>query len=149
MAPATGESATSPGPSVLVGGSALAVEVASVPETRARGLSGRDSLPDRAGMLFLFESGIAGPFWMNGMRFPLDIVWIGADCTVVDVTLAAPPPATGTPVEALPLYRPSAPAAYVLELNAGQAQSLGVSVGAGVRFSGVEAAQGRCGSGAP
>jgi uncharacterized membrane protein (UPF0127 family) len=135
---------------VLVGGSALiAVEVAPDPETRARGLSGRDSLPDRAGMLFVFESGIAGPFWMKGMRFPLDIVWIGADCTVVDVTLGAPPPATGTPVEALPLYRPSAPAAYVLELNAGEAQSLGARVGATVRFSDIAAAEGRCGAGAP
>ena len=53
-----------------VGGVEFEIEVAHTPSDRARGLSNRDSLPQMAGMLFVFESGEASSFWMKEMRFP-------------------------------------------------------------------------------
>lgn len=88
-------------------------------------------------MLFIFPSGRASAFWMKGMRFPLDFVWIGAHCRVVDLTLEVPAPAPGTPDGQLPVYRSSAPAAYTLEVNAGEVSRRGITVGDPVRFVGV------------
>ena len=72
---------------------------------------------------------------MKDMRFPLDFIWIGADCRVVDVTVEVPPPAPGTPNRELPTYRSSRPAAYTLEVNAGEVERHGVAIGDPVRFS--------------
>ena len=71
---------------------------------------------------------------MKGMRFPIDFVWIGAGCTVIDVTLGASAPPAGTADSALPLYTPSAPILYALEINAGEVAELGIEVGAPVAF---------------
>ena len=37
-------------------------------------------------MLFVFPSGRTSAFWMAGMRFPLDFVWISENCTVSEIT---------------------------------------------------------------
>ena len=76
--------------------------------------------------------------WMKEMLFDLDLVWIGEDCTVVDVTGKAPRPEPGTPDARLPTYRSSVPATYSLEVNAGDVERLGVRVGDSVRFSGFD-----------
>ena len=122
-------------PTVAVGGVEFEVEVAHTPADRAKGLSGRDSLPPNTGMLFVFESGRASTFWMKGMRFPLDFVWIGGDCTVVDVAIDAPPE-PGVPDSQLVRYEPAAPAVYTLEINAGAVGAQGIGIGDEVRFSG-------------
>ena len=58
------------GPAVTVGNAVFEVEIADTPQLRTKGLSGRDTLPDMSGMLFVFESGRTSNFWMKGMRFP-------------------------------------------------------------------------------
>ena len=124
------------GPAVTVGSAVFEVEVADNPELRTKGLSGRDSLPDMSGMIFIFESGRASDFWMKGMSIPLDFVWIGGECTVVDTHSNVQPPAAGTSDGELPLYRSGSPAVYTLEINAGKVEELGVEVGDEVTFSG-------------
>ena len=124
------------GPAVTVGNAIFEVEVADTPELRAKGLSGRDSLPDMSGMIFVFESGQASSFWMRGMRIPLDFVWIGEECTVVDIHSNVQPPAPGTNDGELPLYRSDNPAVYTLEINAGNVAEFGIEVGDAVKFSG-------------
>lgn len=128
--------APSSAPTVRIGGAAFGVEVVHTPEARAQGLSGRPSLADGYGMLFVFEHPAEHSFWMKDMLIPLDFVWIGADCAVVDVTTDVPPPAPGTETGDLPLYRPSAPVLYTLEVGAGLADELGIRVGDRVSFSG-------------
>ena len=118
-----------------MGGVEFEVEIVHTPAERARGLSGRDSLRPMTGMLFVFESGKASAFWMKDMRFPLDFVWIGEECGVVDTTLNAPQP-SGAPDSALLLYESASPAAYTLEVNAGELEALGIQKGDAVRFSG-------------
>ena len=124
-------------PLVTIGDAEFVVEVLRTPEERSRGLSGRPSLEPGSGALFVFESGRASAFWMKGMLFDLDFVWIGGGCTVVDVTERVPRPAPGTPDGSLPTYSPDAPAAYNLEIDAGEAESAGIVPGDRVRFSGV------------
>jgi uncharacterized membrane protein (UPF0127 family) len=91
------------------------VEVAETPAARERGLSERDRLVPGTGMLFPFEAPFYAGFWMKGMRFSLDIVWIGPDQRVLGVTAMVP--CTGDPC---PVAFPPAPTALVLEVNQGE-----------------------------
>jgi uncharacterized membrane protein (UPF0127 family) len=114
---------------VEVGGVSVTAEVADDEASRTRGLSGRDRLDPDAGMLFLLP-GDSPSFWMKGMRFPIDIVWIKGG-RVVDVTAGVQPPA-GTN-EALATYSPRRAANRALEVNAGWAARHNVEPGDGVR----------------
>ena len=112
-------------------------ELATTPQERGKGLSGRESLLPKTGMLFTFESGVVSRFWMIDMLFPLDFVWISSECVVVDITAAVPAPRVGTPPSELELYTSALPASYTFEINAGEAATHGITVGAPVRFFGV------------
>ncbi len=61
---------------VLVGSALVQAEVVGSQEKLARGLSGRAALAEGMGMLFLMPERKRQTFWMQGMRFPLDIIWI-------------------------------------------------------------------------
>ncbi|MFN3487243.1 MAG: nucleotide-binding domain containing protein, partial [Planctomycetota bacterium] len=73
---------------VRIGRLVIDAEVARTAEERAQGLSGRDSLAEDAGMLFVLEREHVPSFWMKGMRFPLDFVWVSAEGRVVDLLRA-------------------------------------------------------------
>ena len=117
-------------------GFSFQVELALTPEQITRGLSYRDSLPPGTGMLFVYPDEAPRSFWMFEMRFPLDMVWIGGDCAVVDITENAPPPEPGQASSELPLFSPKDPARYVFEINAGEARQHGVGIGDRVEFDG-------------
>ena len=118
---------------VRVGDAAVRAEVADDDAERARGLSGRSRLARDAGMYFVLPS-TATRFWMKGMRFPLDMVWIRGD-RVVDVSARVPNPRPRTPESKLPIYSSSKPADRVLEVNAGWAKDNGVRNGDEVSLS--------------
>ncbi|MDX1536041.1 MAG: DUF192 domain-containing protein, partial [Candidatus Spechtbacterales bacterium] len=69
----------------------ITVELAEKPEDKAKGLSGRSSLAEEHGMLFVFNRPGTYSFWMKEMNFPIDIIWIGEDMRVVDITKNAKP----------------------------------------------------------
>ncbi len=119
---------------VRIGELVIDAEVARTPEERGQGLSGRSSLPDEGGMLFVFQQEGQPGFWMREMRFPLDFIWISQDGLVMDLTEDVPPPDAGVPDEPLPRYQPDAPVLYVLEVNAGIIRQSGVQVGDAVTF---------------
>ena len=125
-------------PTVTVGERIFDVEVASTPAARQRGLSGRASLADSAGMLFVFESGRTTSFWMKDMMIPLDFIWIGDGCTVVDVHTDVLPPSSET--ESLEMLSSASPARYTLEVNAGKVAELGIAIADPVRFGGLSGA---------
>ena len=118
-----------PSAEVIIGGRWITAEAAISPSARERGLSGRTGLKEGSGMLFIFpEKGIY-PFWMKGMLFPIDIVWIDGNA-IVDIAPNLPPP-----LEAslnLQLYQPRAAADYVLEVPAGLVSAAGWKIGDGV-----------------
>ena len=121
-------------PIVRVDETDFLVELAVEPEERIRGLSGRAALSPGTGMLFVYDIESRFRFWMREMEFPLDIVWIGAGCQVVDISVNVPPPEPGTSLADLPRYSPGVPALYVLEINGGEAEALGLGVGDPVEF---------------
>lgn len=110
--------------------SGLDLDIADTEPLRRLGLGGRDALSDNAGMLFVFPTSDRHGFWMKGMRFPLDIIWI-SDGTVVDIVTLSPP-YPGLPIP--PSHTPKADADLVLELNAGKAAELGIREGVRVSF---------------
>ena len=95
-----------------------------------------------AGMLFVYDSPKVLDFWMKNMHFPLDILWIGPDCTLVDFSRNVPPPTPGTQSSDLERYRPSAEIQHVLEVNAGAAADM--QVGNTVEFGGAIAGEYGC-----
>ncbi len=105
-------------------GRVFTVEVADTDKKKEKGLGERDALPPDRGMYFPFSSGQHWVFWMKGMRFPIDILWI-RDGKIVDID-ASVPVAQG---EKLETYSPVEPADAVLELNAGMAQEIGLRAG--------------------
>src|SRR3989338_5701660 len=59
-----------------IGDQAVRVTVADTPESRERGLSGRDGLASDEGMLFVFQNDGYHTFWMKDMLFSIDIIWL-------------------------------------------------------------------------
>ncbi len=74
-----------PGGNVLV-----QAEVASTQTQRAQGMMCRESAPDGAGMLFLFQQPSHGQFWMYNTYTPLDILFIDQDGRVIWSSPMAP-----------------------------------------------------------
>ncbi len=106
-----------------VGEYVLPIEIAETPEERSRGFSGREKPLSGQGLLFVFEKSGQYGFWMKGMRFAIDIVWIDADWRVVEVTRDVRP-------ESYPqTFTSAAPVAYVLELPTGDANLFNIDVG--------------------
>ena len=135
---------TPAGPVVSIGGTIFTAEVADTPALRSKGLGERDSLDEQTGMLFVFPEGHTSSFWMKGMRFPLDFVWIGEDCTVVDLTQNVQHSPPDTPTSQLDLFNSSTPAAYTFEINAGEVSRFGINVGDHVSFHGIDSEFAKC-----
>ena len=118
-------------PLTLPSGKVLQVEVMVKDEDRAMGLMFRPSLAPDRGMLFLFEAPDFHGIWMKNCRFPIDILWLDEERKIVHVAETVPP----CKAEPCPVYNPLRKAAYVVELNAGQARREKAVVGATVRFA--------------
>lgn len=111
---------------ITIGGVSVAVEVADNAQERSQGLSGRATLHDGEGMLFLLDEPSVPRFWMPDMRFPIDIVWISTQQEVVGIDAYLPPlDNINAPVH----YSPEVPAGMVLEVPAGYAERAGIDVG--------------------
>ena len=61
---------------VTINGRSIKVRVADTEATQVQGLSGFRTLPHDQGMLFVFNKAAYYAFWMKGMQFPLDVVWL-------------------------------------------------------------------------
>jgi uncharacterized membrane protein (UPF0127 family) len=79
-------------------------------------------------MLFLFGAGSVQTFWMFGMNFPLDMIWISGT-TVAGFAQDVPAPASGTALWSLPVYTSPANVDKVLEVNAGTVAKYNIKVG--------------------
>jgi uncharacterized membrane protein (UPF0127 family) len=133
LALVAGRAGTAPAvvPLTLPSGSVLQVEVMVKDEDRAMGLMFRPSLARDRGMLFVFETEDFHGIWMKNCRFPIDIVWLDEERRVVHVAEAAPP----CKVDPCPVYQPMKKAAYVVEINAGQARREKATLGSRLEFA--------------
>jgi hypothetical protein len=110
---------------VMIKGHVIKVEIANTPESRAKGLSGREKLGADEGMLFVMDNKRYHSFWMADMKFPIDIIWI-SDNKVVDLTKNAPIP---TDPKNIPVFTPSTEVNRVLEVNAGYIEANSIAIG--------------------
>jgi uncharacterized membrane protein (UPF0127 family) len=112
-------------PYVDLNGHRFTIEIAADDASRAHGLMDRTKMDADHGMLFVFEDDAPRTFWMKNTKIPLDMLFFDADAKLVSVQHNVPPcvadPCAG--------YSSGAPARYVLELNAGQANELKVTSG--------------------
>ena len=111
---------------VELAGQRYVVEVADDHEERARGLMFRDSLEEGHGMLFIHEREERQAYWMKNTRIPLDILYFDSMLQLVSQQRNVPPCSAG---DRCPSYPSQSPALYVLELNAGEADRLGLRDG--------------------
>jgi uncharacterized membrane protein (UPF0127 family) len=110
-------------PSVAIRDVGIDVTLADSEQERTRGLSGVSSIGAREGLLMVFEEAGHHAIWMKDMNFPIDIIWIGDDLTVVDISEAVSPDSYPA------IYEPEMPARMALEVNARFAATYRIRVG--------------------
>ena len=101
----------------------LRVEVAADEQRRRLGLMGRTELPARHGMLFDFGAPTLVTMWMKDTPLSLDMLFLDEHGQVVGLQARTTPYS----VALIPTVQP---VRYVLEINAGEAQALGLARGA-------------------
>jgi uncharacterized membrane protein (UPF0127 family) len=100
------------------------VEVADSASERRVGLMNRASLPEDAGMVFLFEEPSDGGFWMKNTRIPLSIAFWSEEGRILAILDMQPCEADPCPV-----YDPGVGFVGALEVNQGFFDRRGVRVG--------------------
>lgn len=115
-----------------IGGKKIQVEIAATPLRHTQGLSGRSALCADCGMLFVVSNAQIQEYWMKGMNFPLDFIFIRHD-QVVGVAEDVPVIAPGT-AGAVSRISTRVPVDRVLEVNAGFVARHQISVGDKVLF---------------
>jgi uncharacterized membrane protein (UPF0127 family) len=111
-------------------GAVYRVEVARTPEEQAQGLMYRESLPEKAGMIFLFSDNGVHRFWMKNTMIPLDMIWMDPSGKVLFVSADTPP----CKADPCPSYGPDSPASQVLEIAGGNAAKEKIVVGSVLKF---------------
>ena len=125
----TGKGAPSYG---VVNGRAFYLEVASDAASRGLGLGGRGALAEDSGMLFVFPAEGFHSFWMRDVSFPLDLLYISRDGTIVDIQRMEPQP--GVSDSSLTIYSPPVEVLLALEINGGTALRHGIETGMVIGF---------------
>lgn len=121
-----------PGAKLIINKHIIPIEIAATSQEKSLGLGERDSLPAENGMLFPYDRKDRYQFWMKGMRFPLDFIWIDGT-TIVDLIENVPPPTSA--FENLPVFQPRVPVDKILEVNAGLIKKYGIKIGDSIRIT--------------
>jgi uncharacterized membrane protein (UPF0127 family) len=119
---------------ITVGETPLTVDLAVTGFEQALGLGYRNGLEPGTGMLFVGTEPRPKTFWMKGMRFCLDIVWIENGQIVGAAESVCPDPA-GTPDEERARFASELPVTHVLEVPAGWLAEHGYGPGTPVDLS--------------
>jgi len=106
------------------------VELATRTDQQVQGLMFRRTLAPDAGMLFLYDTDHAIEMWMKNTLIPLDMIFIRADGTIINI-------AERTVPQSLATIGSAGPARAVLEVNGGTAQRLGIKPGDRVLYPGL------------
>ncbi|HSX29777.1 MAG TPA: DUF192 domain-containing protein [Candidatus Saccharimonadales bacterium] len=114
---------------LAVGTQRYKLETITTPQAMIKGLGGRTSLARNAGMLFAYDQSAPNRcFWMRGMRFPLDIMWLDTYKRVVHVEQGLSPKTY--PKE----FCAPQTSQYVIELNAGEVHRSHIGIGQTLSF---------------
>ncbi len=110
---------------IKIGNHYFWVKIAQTHQARQQGLAGKKQLGENEGMLFVFKEKQCPSFWMKGMLFPLDFIWLAGN-KVVDLNENVPPSKTDAEIS---YYQPSIPVDKVLEVKAGSIKKYGIKIG--------------------
>ena len=98
------------------------VEIADTKEKRERGLMFRSILDENKGMLFILPEKSFANIWMKNTILSLDVLFISVDNIIVDLVK-----------ETFPLsekiYTSKMLVKYILEINAGLIDKIGIKIG--------------------
>jgi uncharacterized membrane protein (UPF0127 family) len=115
--------------SVIINGQKINVEIPKNSDEFEKGLAGRPCILPNQGMFFAFKKDGQYPFWMKGMKFPIDIVWITSTHRVAAQEI------NESPKTYPDKFVNKIPAQYVLELKANRSKELRMEIGSTVQFS--------------
>jgi uncharacterized membrane protein (UPF0127 family) len=99
----------------------IQAEVANTTETRSQGLMLRKSMPQGAGMLFLFDEPSGYCMWMKNTLIPLSVAFIDEHGQIVNIADMQPQDET--------THCASRPVRYALEMNQGWFKQRGIVPG--------------------
>jgi uncharacterized membrane protein (UPF0127 family) len=105
----------------------ITVEIAGTREAHVRGLQGRQNVAQGFGMLFLYEKPRRLGFWMRNTPVSLDIIYVGADMRILNVSQRALPMSDMR-------HWSAGPAMYVVEVPAGFAENSGIEKSSFIRW---------------
>jgi uncharacterized protein len=103
------------------------VEIADDPYKWERGLMYRHSMPEAAGMLFIFRRPQLLSFWMRNTYIPLDIIFVDGSMRIVTIYKDT------QPLSEKQLFSNVA-VKYAVEVNAGFCNRYGIKKGDYIRF---------------
>lgn len=104
------------------------IEIADNEYETQTGLMNRKSMKDNNAMLFIFPDMQMRAFYMKNTLIPLDIIYLDNNKTIVNIQENAKPLDESSLTSA-------SPAQYVLEINGGLSQQLGIDVGDKMTFT--------------
>ena len=134
LPPATAQQAVREALSIVTdtGEHRFQVEIADDPRERAVGLMFRRAMSADAGMLFDFMEEQPASFWMRNTYIPLDMIFIKADGTIDSIGERTTPLSE----KSVPS---KGPVRFVLEINGGLSDRLGIEPGDRVTGPAMEA----------
>ena len=103
-------------------------EIADTSEKMSLGLMNRQSLDENSGMLFVYDTEQSVSFWMKNTYVSLDIIFMDSQKKIVEIEKNT------TPLSET-LITPTSLVRYVLEVNAGFADTHALSVDDTLVFS--------------
>lgn len=120
---------------VTLGGRTFMLELALKNESRRAGLGDRSSIAADGGMLFVFPEAQRRRFWMAGCIIDIDIAFIDplGHVTAIHTMPFEPPQGESETLDAyedrLARYPSRFPSQYVIELQPGMFETLGIKAG--------------------
>jgi uncharacterized protein len=116
---------------VSVNGFKLIADLALTEDQQIKGLAIKNHVNESQGMLFVFQHSSRQSFWMKDMKFPIDMIWLDANGSVVYIVPNLEPcPIRGD----CPGYSPDKDSLYVLETSAGFSQRHNIRIGTQIHF---------------
>lgn len=118
---------------VWIGDSVFDARIAQTESELKRGLSGTKKLANNEAMLFVFAQEAKYSIWMKDMHIPIDVIWLDSKKNVVHIVRNM------TPLSYPKSFKPTVPARYVIEVPAGMAKTMNITVGSSATFEPADA----------
>ncbi len=108
--------------------SIIDIEIADNDQQRMTGLMYRTSMRENQGMLFIFPYETEQSFWMKNTVLALDMIFVNANNEIVKIHHNTTPFSEES-------YASGKPAQYVIEVNAGYSNKMGIKEGDKIIFN--------------